>query len=310
MRSLNISILFSFLATFLLYACTSPTSTEKKKILFLGDSFMIQELAKKEAEDTFPLKLIKRLQEHHIPIDESKIYAFGDDTTKHLLGTLNAIEPQSNPHHPFHDIGDYDLVVLSIGMHDLYRGHSLLDYKHHFKELLNRSIRFAKNNPARVIVLSIPAWDASPSVYNKTGLTRREKQYEEVRQKMNEISIATDAIKIIKNSRAEIALDEKLLRKKIEAAKSYNTPEGIATNIDAFNAAAEEIIRKINNENRGQGEIHFIDLTALTRHEAVDKVTGAPLPHLFAADGTHYSTQMHQKWVKAVYPTAYDILRS
>ncbi|MBN9287326.1 MAG: hypothetical protein BGO43_15655 [Gammaproteobacteria bacterium 39-13] len=267
-------------------------------------------LVKEQEEGTFPLQLIKELKENHIPIDESKMYGFGDDTTKHLLGALNAAEPSSNPHHPRYEIGDYDLVVLSIGMHDLYRGHSLHDYKYHFKELLNRSIRFAHNNPARVIVLSIPAWDVSPSVYNKIGLAERANQYEEVRHKMNEISIATNAVKTIKNNHAEVELDEKILRDKIQKAKNYNTPEGIAKSIDAFNAAAQDIIRRTNEENRGQGQIHYIDLTQITRQDAIDKTTGAPLPYLFASDGIHYSSQMYKRWADAVYPTAYQILRT
>ena len=286
---------------------------QQKKILFLGDSFTIGTgLEADQQEEAFPYQLVKKLKENHISIVECKIYAIDGDTTKHLLGALNVMEPQSNPDNESYQKDNYDLVVLSIGINDLFRGHSREDYKHHFEELLNRSIRFAKDDLSRVIVLSIPCWDASPSVYNESGLKFRANKYETVQKNINEISVPISKFKIKKNGKIQLVLTENEFKNKIESAKMYNTRWGIATEIDSFNEAVTEVIAKYNIATEGEEhkEIHFIDLTYLTRENATDYKTEKPISDLFAEDDIHYSAKMYQKWSETGFPIAYKILKT
>lgn len=295
----------------LISACTPSQNSSEKKILFLGDSFTVGTgLGEGQKESAFPYQLINKLRANGLSVAEPKIYAIDGDTTKHLLGALNAIEPQSNPDHPTHASGNYDLVVLSIGVNDLFRGHNAADYQHHFGELLDRAIRFANDDLSRVMVLSIPAWDASPSVHNESGTRFRSNKYTEVRNKMNQICVPVNAIEIDENDQIKLTMDVKALKDKIEYAKQYNTPSGIAQTVDRFNSIAKEIIEKKNHKYTGHGTIRFVDLTALTRISTIDEETGKHHFSLFANDGIHYSALMYEKWTHQIYPMAYEILQN
>jgi lysophospholipase L1-like esterase len=73
-------------------------------------------------------------------------------TTSELI---DAIEAQKLNEH-------YDMVSLLIGVNNQYRGQSLDTYRVEFRELLNISTKFAKNDTKKVVVLSIPDWGKSP----------------------------------------------------------------------------------------------------------------------------------------------------
>lgn len=291
--------------------CLFASDKASQKMLFLGDSFTVGTgLGKGHEQEAFPYQLIDKLKVNKLAIDAPKLYAVDGDTTKHLLGALNASEPQSNPENPSYRADNYSLVILSIGINDLFRGHSLEDYQHHFEALLNRAIHFANDDLSRVVVLSIPAWDASPSVFDGSGTAYREKKYAQVRKNIQEISIPITAINQDKYGKATLSLESNVLKDKIQAAKSYNTPVGIANNIDRFNQAAKNVIQAHNAASEGSGEIVFIDLTDLTRNQATDPKTGKPRSALFAEDGIHYSGKMYQQWVELVYPHVYQVLDS
>lgn len=280
------------------------------KILFLGDSFTVGTgLGKGREQEAFPYQLINKLKANHLTIDAPKLYAVDGDTTKHLLGALNASEPQSNPENGNYRADHYSLVVLSIGINDLFRGHSVQDYQHHFGELLNRAIHFANDDLSKVIVLSIPAWDASPSVFDGSGTAYRAQKYAEVRHNMQEVSVPRTAIKTESNEQVTLNLDKIDLNNKINAAESYNMQVGIAREIDRFNLAAQAVIKAHNEASEGGAEIVFVDLTELTRKQATDK-TGKPVTELFAQDGIHYSGKMYQQWADRVYPQALQILNA
>lgn len=269
-----------------------------KKLLFLGDSFTVGTgLEDNEEQFAFPHQLATKLKANHVLVDAPKIFAVDGDTTKHLLGALNAVLPQSNPENPTFGSGDYDLVVLSIGINDIFRGYSLADYEQHFQELLKRAIRFSHNDPTKVIVLSIPAWDASPSVYNENGTKFRYQKYKQVRIRTNEICIPIEDINI-SGEKITIKTDAKSINAKVEAAKAYNTQQGIANNIDSFNKAANEIAKK--------SKVHFIDLTPLTRIKPA--IENNNYNAMFAKDGIHYSAKMYEKWTENIYSAAYEIL--
>lgn len=284
-------------------------SPATQTIMFLGDSFTVGTgLGKGYEQEAFPYQLIRKLKANKLAMDEPKLYAVDGDTTKHLLGALNAHEPQSNPENPSYRPDHYSFVFLSIGINDLFRGHTLEDYQHHFEALLNRAIHFANDDISRVMVFSIPAWDASPSVYDGSGIAYRKNKYAEVRKNMQEITVPITAIDKNKEGQVILNLESKVLDDKIQAAKSYNTQAGIAEAIDRFNQAAKNVIKAHNDASEGGGEILFIDLTDLTRKQVTDPKTGKPLSSLFAADGIHYSGKMYQQWVELVYPQVYQVL--
>lgn len=275
----------------------------QKKTLFLGDSFTVGTgLGEGLEQEAFPFQLTAKLRDGGVDIAAPKMYAVDGDTTKHLLGALNAAEPQSNPDEPNYSAGDYDLVVLSIGINDLFRGHSLEDYQHHFSELLQRAIRFAGDNPSKVMVVSISAWDASPSVHNGGGTNFREEKYAQVRRNMEEISISVDAIQITDEG-ISISQDTKVVREQIERARNYNTRDGISQAIDEFNEAARSVIEEANKRRGAQNKVAIVDVTQLTRQDAT-REDGSPDHSLFAEDGIHYSGKMYSSWANHALSTS------
>jgi len=300
-------LLLGFCAGLVFFQASEASEAKANKILFLGDSYTVGTgIGEGHEQEAFPYQLINQLKAAKIAIAPPKIYAVDGDTTKHLLGALNASEPQSNPENANYSAGDYSLVVLSIGINDLFRGHSIEDYQYHFSELLSRAIHFADDDLSRVIVLSIPAWDASPSVFSGKGPEFRANKYAQVRKNINEISIPVEALKTDSHGQTTLLLDAKKLNEKRLNANRYNTEAGIAHDIDTFNQVALEIIKKRNAQHH-QGQIHFIDLTELTRAGAKDK-QGKPLSALFAEDGIHYTGKMYQQWAEVVYPLAKERL--
>ena len=279
----------------------------QKKVLFLGDSFTVGTgLGAGLEQQAFPFQLANKLKKGGLDIAEPKMYAVDGDTTKHLLGGLNAKEPQSNPDHKG-PAGVYDMVVLSIGINDLFRGHSHADYEHHFKELLERAIHFAGDDPSKVMVVSIPAWDASPSVDSKQGTDYRAQKYEEVRANMESIRVPISAIETHEGQMRINPSMQDLIAEAIERAKRYNSPEGIAECIDEFNQAARTAVNEINQNNRGLKNIAFMDVTDLTRQQAT-LPSGKPDTSMFADDGIHYSGKMYEKWAERALQPAQSIL--
>ena len=73
-------------------------------------------------------------------------------TTDELSEALDEAESSSTIAPP------YDLVSLSIGVNNQYRGRSSDNYREEFSTLLKRAIGYAGNKTSRVFVLSIPDW--------------------------------------------------------------------------------------------------------------------------------------------------------
>ena len=124
------------------------------KYLALGNSYTIGE-AVKESE-RWPVQLAMRLREAGVEMAAPEIIAVSGWTTDELAaGIAQAHPPQ-----------DYDLVSLLIGVNNQYRGGDLAAYRREFRELLRQAIGFARGNPRRVIVLSIPDWGVTPFAAN------------------------------------------------------------------------------------------------------------------------------------------------
>lgn len=123
------------------------------KYLALGDSYTIGESL--PFEQNFPSQVVEILKSDSITIELDKLIAVTGWTTDEL-----AIEiAKQKPHF------EYDWVTLLIGVNNQYRGRSVEEYEWQFYALLSQAVLFAKGNPKRVIVLSIPDWGLTP--FNK-----------------------------------------------------------------------------------------------------------------------------------------------
>ncbi len=120
--------------------------------LALGDSYTIGEGV--EEEDRYPNQLIKRLNEEtEYEWANPLIVAKTGWTTDELNKGIDKASLKDQP---------YNLVTLSIGVNNQYRGRSLEEFESGFEQLLLRAIGFAGNLPDHVIVLSIPDWGITP----------------------------------------------------------------------------------------------------------------------------------------------------
>jgi lysophospholipase L1-like esterase len=145
MKYATIALLFS-----VMFACSSassPTSPPPAgpRYLALGDSYTIGESV--PPEQRWPVQLARKLG-----IPEPQIIAKTGWTTSELNAAIDAAKPR----------GRFDLVTLLIGVNNQYRGLSAEEYRTEFRALLKRAIGFARNDPKRVVVVSIPDWGATP----------------------------------------------------------------------------------------------------------------------------------------------------
>lgn len=120
------------------------------KYLALGDSYTIGESVNKE--ERWPEQLVKHLALQNYLVKEPVILAKTGWTTANLNTAINS-----------KGITDtFDIVTLLIGVNNQFQGRSIVEFQNQFRELLNKSITFAKNKPENVIVVSIPDWGVSP----------------------------------------------------------------------------------------------------------------------------------------------------
>ncbi len=130
----------------------------QRKFLALGDSYTVGQSV--EEKDRWSLQLIDLLK-NDFYFTKHDIIARTGWTTEELIDAINA---QKNTE-------QYDMVSLLIGVNNQYRGQSMDKYRTEFRALLNTSISFAKNQPKRVFVFSIPDWGTSP--YGKNGNSQK-----------------------------------------------------------------------------------------------------------------------------------------
>ncbi len=121
----------------------------KRTFLALGDSYTIGESV--DEKDRWSMQLIDLLK-NDFNFTKHDIVARTGWTTSELTQAIEAKKLTEQ----------YDMVSLLIGVNNQYRGQSLDTYRVEFRNLLNVSIKFAKNDAKKVIVLSIPDWGQSP----------------------------------------------------------------------------------------------------------------------------------------------------
>jgi lysophospholipase L1-like esterase len=120
-----------------------------RTFLALGDSYTIGESV--DEKDRWSMQLIDLLKTD-FNFTKHDIVARTGWTTSELIQAIEARKLTDQ----------YDLVSLLIGVNNQYRGQSIDSYRVEFRTLLNTSIKFARNDPKRVIVLSIPDWGKTP----------------------------------------------------------------------------------------------------------------------------------------------------
>ncbi|MGB3546864.1 MAG: SGNH/GDSL hydrolase family protein [Saprospiraceae bacterium] len=154
MRKLIIPLFFCCL----LSACQSdddmpqitPNPDPPLTFLALGDSYTIGESV--DVSERWPAQLVNRLEADGVRIATPTIVARTGWTTSELQTGITAASLAP----------PYDMVSLLIGVNNQFRGLSLEEYATEFRQLLNQSIQFAGNDPARTFVVSIPDYAYTP----------------------------------------------------------------------------------------------------------------------------------------------------
>lgn len=118
--------------------------------LALGDSYTVGESV--PLYENFPYQLVQQLRKKGIRVSAPEIVAKTGWTTDELLTGIS--QTQFLP--------SYDFVTLLIGVNNQYRGRSIEEYAIQFEILLQKAIKFAKDKPSKVVVVSIPDWGATP----------------------------------------------------------------------------------------------------------------------------------------------------
>lgn len=144
-------LLWGLIGGLLLAACSAQAEGGNAlRFLALGDSYTIGERV--APAQRWPVQLAQRLREQGLDLDAPTIVATTGWTTAQLSAAIAAA-----------DLDDaYDLVSLQIGVNNQYQGRSPAEYRQEFVSLLARASALAGDDPARVIVLSIPDWGVMP----------------------------------------------------------------------------------------------------------------------------------------------------
>jgi len=120
------------------------------RYLALGDSYTIGEGV--AAGQSWPVRLARALRAEGIGLADPEVIATTGWTTDELDAAIDEAAPGS----------DFELASLLVGVNNQYRGRGAGEYRDEFAALLERAIGFAKGEPGRVFVLSIPDWGVTP----------------------------------------------------------------------------------------------------------------------------------------------------
>jgi len=147
---------------------------DRLRYLALGDSYTIGESV--DSTLRYPVQIADSLKKRGYLVEAPEIIAVTGWTTADLKAGIKAADPK----------GPYDLVSLLIGVNNQYRGMDINIYRTEFGELMDQSIRFAGNDPGRVIVLSIPDWGVTrfASDRDKEKIAREIDQYNAINRQI------------------------------------------------------------------------------------------------------------------------------
>lgn len=127
-----------------------PISEVGLSYLALGDSYTIGQNV--TVDERWPVILAKELRNNGREVQSPEIIAVTGWTTANLLNALDSKNIAKK----------YDLVSLLIGVNNQYQGRSLEEYREQFRQLLVKSIGYAKGGSSKVFVLSTPDWGVTP----------------------------------------------------------------------------------------------------------------------------------------------------
>jgi len=116
----------------------------------LGDSYTIGEGV--AYADRWPVRLAARLRAAKVEVRDPEFLAATGLTAAELGQRVREVAP----------VGPYDLASLLVGVNDQYRGLDAEAYGQEFRSLLATAIGLAREEPRRVLVLSIPDWGVTP----------------------------------------------------------------------------------------------------------------------------------------------------
>lgn len=178
----------------------SPASgTGTYSYLALGDSYTIGQ-GVTEGE-RFPHLTVALLQQQGVSMKTPEYIAQTGWSTIALQNAMIGREP----------LGSFDVVSLLIGVNDQYQGLDTAGYRVRFEQLLAKAILLAGNRPARVFVLSIPDYSATPFVegMQKDAVSKTIDSFNRINK---EITMAHQVVYIdITPSTREAAIDQSLL---------------------------------------------------------------------------------------------------
>ena len=146
------SILIRNLVLFILiFFCLRCEKKQKKQsYLALGDSYTIGEAVSNN--DSWPMQLVKALEEENILIDKPKVIAKTGWTT----GDLKKGIDEAVLNYP------YDWISILIGVNNQSQGKNIEVFKADLEQLISQSILFVGNKKNRLFVISIPDWGKMP----------------------------------------------------------------------------------------------------------------------------------------------------
>jgi len=153
MKAGYLRIFWVVLMAALLSACAAPTATDQDaaRVLALGDSYTVGEGL--SAEQSWSAQLSRALEAEETAVGELQVIARTGWTSEALLSALQEADPQ----------GPYHLVTVMVGVNDQFNSLSIDAYRANLRALIERAVSLAGGDAARVIVLSIPDWSASPA---------------------------------------------------------------------------------------------------------------------------------------------------
>lgn len=151
-------LIIQLFSTFLSMPHFKATKSDKPlTYLALGDSYTIGEGV--DEKDRYPVQLVHALNKSgKFNFSPPQIIAKTGWTVDELEAGINASETSSE---------GYDLVSLSIGVNNQYRGKSVAEFEKEFEAMLQRAIGFARGKKDHVIVISIPDWGVTPFAVNR-----------------------------------------------------------------------------------------------------------------------------------------------
>lgn len=197
---------------------------ENLSYLALGDSYTIGESVAEK--DRWPVILSETLRDKGMNIRNPKIIAKTGWTSDELKKAI--LDSELNT--------PYDIVSLSIGVNNQYRGRDVEEYRIEFAELIEMAIAYAGNDPTKVIVLSIPDWGLTPFARKRDGkkIAREIAGYNRVKKE-----------ETLKRNVIFVNISE--ISEKVKTDSSYNANDGLHYSGKMHRLWVDEIIRTVFN---------------------------------------------------------------